>query len=335
MKFEHVIGLSVCAVLAAGCGKSPSSGPSPATPGSSSKTIRIAVIPKGTTHEFWKSVHAGAEAAAKEEGAEIVWKGPLREDDRESQIKVVEDFVTNKVNGIVLAPLDDTALRTPVDDAVKSGIPVVIIDSALKSPDYTSFVATDNLKGGELAGKRLVDLLGGKGKVVMMRYQEGSASTHDREEGFMNVVKAAKGIEVVSSNQYGGATTESAQKTGENLLTPYKKPDGSISIDGIFCPNESTTFGMLRVLQDGGLAGKVKFVGFDSSPKLVDGLKSGQINGLVLQNPYKMGYLGVKTLCQSIKGAKVDKRIDTGVSLVTKDNMNTPDISKLLAPPQA
>lgn len=334
MKFEHVIGLSVFAVLAAGCGKTPSSGPSPAAPGSTTATMKIAVIPKGTTHEFWKSVHAGAQDAAKEENADIIWKGPLREDDRDSQIKVVEDFETAKVSGIVLAPLDDTALRTPVAEAVKSGIPVVIIDSALKSQDYTSFVATDNLKGGELAGKRLVDLLGGKGKVVMMRYQEGSASTHDREEGFLSAVKAAPGIQVISSNQYGGATTESAQKTGENLLTPYKKADGSITIDGIFCPNESTTFGMLRVLQDGGLAGKVKFVGFDSSPKLVDGLKSGQINGLVIQNPYKMGYLGVKTLIQSLKGGKVEKRIDTGVNLVTKENMDSPDMKKLLVPPQ-
>lgn len=328
MKFQYLFGLGLCALMAAGCGKQS------ATPPATGGTLKIAVIPKGTTHEFWKSVHAGAADAAKEEGAEIVWKGPLKEDDRESQIKVVEDFIVNKVNGIVLAPLDDTALRIPVSEATKSGIPVVIIDSALKSEDYVSFVATDNLKGGELAGKRMIELLGGKGKVVMMRYQEGSASTHDREEGFLSAMKAAKGIEVVSSNQYGGATTESAQKTGENLLTPYTKADGSLAIDGIFCPNESTTFGMLRVLQDGGTAGKVKFVGFDSSPKLVDALKDGQINGLVIQNPYKMGYLGVKTLVQSLKGTTVEKRIDTGVSLATKENLSTPEMQKLLAPPQ-
>jgi ribose transport system substrate-binding protein len=330
MKVEKIVGLGLCAILAAGCGNKPAA-PPPA--GEAGKTLKIAVIPKGTTHEFWKAIHAGAAAAAKEEGVEIVWKGPLREDDRESQIKVVEDFVVNKVNGIVLAPLDDTALRVPVAEAAKSGIPVLIIDSALKSPDYVSFVATDNLKGGELAGKRLIELLDGKGKVVMMRYQEGSASTHDREEGFLNAIKTAKGIQVISSNQYGGATTESAQKTGENLLTPYKKADGSLGVEGIFCPNESTTFGMLRVLQDGGIAGKVKFVGFDSSPKLVDALKSGQINGLILQNPYKMGYLGVKTLAQSLKGTKVEKRIDTGVGLVTKENMDTPEMVKLLTPP--
>jgi ribose transport system substrate-binding protein len=326
-----MIGLALFAAILTGCGNK-SSAPPPT--GEAGKSLKIAVIPKGTTHEFWKAVHAGAADAAKEDGVEIVWKGPLKEDDRESQIKVVEDFVVNKVSGIVLAPLDDTALRTPVAEATKSGIPVLIIDSALKSQDYVSFVATDNFKGGQIAGKQLIELLGGKGKVVMMRYQEGSASTHDREEGFLSAIKAAPGIQVLSSNQYGGATTESAQKMGENLLTPYKTPDGSVGVDGIFCPNESTTFGMLRVLQDGGFAGKVRFVGFDSSQKLVDALKAGQIDGLVLQNPYKMGYLGVKTLVQSLKGTKVEKRIDTGVTLATKENMDTAAIQKLLAPPR-
>jgi ribose transport system substrate-binding protein len=334
MRFTYPALAGLAALLLAGCGGKDSKSNTPPTSGATPGATRIAVIPKGTTHEFWKSIHAGAADAAKELGVEIIWKGPLKEDDRESQIKVVEDFITNKASGMVLAPLDDTALRVPVAEAVKQGIPVVIIDSALKADDYVSFVATDNFKGGQLAGKRLVELLGGKGKVVMMRYQEGSASTHEREEGFLSIVKAAPGIQLLSTNQYGGATTESAQKMGENLLAPYRKPDGTLALDGIFCPNESTTFGMLRVLQDGGTAGKVKFVGFDSSPKLVDALKAGQIHGLVLQNPYKMGYLGVKTLVQSLKGEKVEKRVDTGVAVATKENMATPDIAALLAPKQ-
>jgi ribose transport system substrate-binding protein len=333
MRFTVAAALGLGVMLAAGCGKKePASTPTPGAP--TTGATRIAVIPKGTTHEFWKSIHAGAADAAKETGVEIIWKGPLKEDDRESQIKVVEDFITSKVSGIVLAPLDDTALRTPVAEAVKQGIPVVIIDSGLKSEDYVSFVATDNFKGGEMAGKRMVELLKGEGSVIMMRYQEGSASTHEREEGFLKAVKAAPGIRILSDNQYAGPTTESAQKTGENLLAPYRKSDGTLGVDGIFCPNESSTFGMLRVLQDGGFAGKVRFVGFDASPKLVDALKAGQIDGLVLQNPYKMGYLGVKTLADSLKGVKVEKRVDTGVSLATKENMETAEIKALLNPKQ-
>jgi len=237
---------------------------------------RIAVIPKGTTHVFWKSIHAGALKAQKDLKAsglnvEVIWKGPLKEDDRESQIRVVEDFVTRGVTGIVLAPLDDAALRMPVKDAVNNGIPVVIIDSGLKSDDYTSFVATDNYIGGRKGGERLAEILGGKGKVIMLRYQEGSASTMNREQGFLDVLKEKyPDIEVVSANQYGGATTESAYQASENLLAPLRTADGGLTIDGIFCPNESTAFAMLRALEDSNLAGKVKYVGFDSSDRLPD-----------------------------------------------------------------
>jgi ribose transport system substrate-binding protein len=299
---------------------------------------RIAVIPKGTTHIFWKSIHAGAIKAQqelKDSGldVEIIWKGPLKEDDRESQIRVVEDFVTRGVSAIVLAPLDDVALRMPVKDAVSNGIPVVIIDSGLESEDYVSFVATDNKIGGRKGGERLAEILGGKGKVIMLRYQEGSASTMNREQGFLDVLREKyPQVEVVSSNQYGGATTESAYTASENLLAPLRKSDGSLTIDGIFCPNESTAFAMLRALQDSDLAGKVKYVGFDSSDRLVQGLRNGEIHGLVLQDPINMGYLGVKTVVEHLQGRKVKKRIDTGSEVATPENMDDPKMKNLLEP---
>ncbi len=303
---------------------------------SSKYKYRIAVIPKGTTHIFWKSIHAGAVKGEQEFqalGVDAIWKGPLKEDDRESQIRVVEDFITRGVAGIVLAPLDDVALRGPVREAVNRGIPVVIIDSGLKSKDYVSFVATDNYVGGRKGGRRLAEILGGKGRVILLRYQEGSASTMNREQGFLDVLKEEyPQIEVVRSNQYGGATTESAYEASEGLLMPLRTPDGGLTIDGIFCPNESTTFGMLRALQDGGLAGKVKFVGFDSSERLVAGLKKGEIHGLVLQDPINMGYLGVKTMIRHLEGEQVEKRIDTGSEVATPENMNEPKIKNLLEP---
>jgi len=298
----------------------------------------IAVIPKGTTHVFWKSIHAGAvkaEQELKDSGleVEVIWKGPLKEDDRESQIRVVEDFITRGVSGIVLAPLDDAALRMPVRDAVNNGIPVVIIDSGLKSEDYTSFVATDNYIGGRKGGKRLAEILDGKGKVIMLRYQEGSASTMKREQGFLDVLEEKyPEIEVVSASQYGKATTESAYRASENLLAPLWRPDGGLTIDGIFCPNESTTFGMLRALEDMGLAGKVKYVGFDSSDRLVQAMRKGYIKGLVLQDPINMGYLGVKTMVAHLSGQKVDKRIDTGSVVATPENMDEPKMKNLLEP---
>jgi len=303
--------------------------------GRSKDRHRIAVIPKGTTHIFWKSIHAGAvkaEQEFQELGVEVIWIGPLKEDDRESQIKVVENFVRRGVSGIVLAPLDDTALCMPVRDAVNNRIPVVIIDSGLKGEDYVSFVATDNYVGGRKGGEHLAKILGGKGKVIMLRYQEGSASTMKREKGFLDALEKYPEIEVVSSNQYGGATTESAYLASENLLAPLRTPDGGLTIDGIFCPNESTAFAMLRALQDSGLAGKVKYVGFDSSERLVKGLETGEIHGLVLQDPINMGYLGVKTMVKHLQGEKVDKQIDTGSVVATPENMNVPEIRKLLEP---
>jgi len=295
-------------------------------------TITIAVIPMGTTHEYWKSIHAGAVKASQELGVEIIWKGPLKEDNRDAQVSVVEDFITRGVSGIVLAPLDEAALRVPVENAVRSGIPVVIVDSDLRSEAYTCFASTDNYLGGRMGAQRLIDLLRGTGKVIMLRGQEGSASTMKRERGFLDEIATAPGIEVVSSNQYGGAMTEMAYQASENLLARLKGPDGQLTIQGIFTVNESTTFGMLRALQDGGFAGNVKFVGFDSSIKLVEALRKGEIHGLVLQNPFAMGYEGVKAIVAHLKGEQVPRRIDTGVLVATPENMTQQDVRERLQP---
>jgi ribose transport system substrate-binding protein len=316
-----VIGLALAAV-AAGCG------------GASDEAGRltIAMIPKGTTHSFWQSIHAGGEKAAQELGVTLIWRGPLREDDRASQISEVEGFITRGVSGIALAPLDETALALPVADAQRQKIPVVIFDSGLKDADYVSFVATDNRQGGRLAGEHVAKRLDGKGRVILLRYAEGHDSTSQREEGFLEALAAHKGIEILSSNQYVGADVEGAYKRGESLLSRYSRPDGSLDVDAIFCVNESSTFAIMRVLQDHGWAGKVRFVGFDASDNLVKGLASGDIDALVIQDPVKMGYLAIKTLVAHIKGEPVEKRIDTGVHLATKENMDTPEMKELLTP---
>jgi ribose transport system substrate-binding protein len=326
--------LGVLAVAPLACKKGDGSGPSGSgSAAAGEKPLRIAVVPKGTTHEFWKAVHAGAAKAAKELGVEIVWKGPLKEDDLKSQVDLVQSFTAQGVAGMVLAPLNDSALAAPVKAAVKSGVPVVIFDSDLKGNEHASFVATDNRAAGALAGKKLGELLGGKGNVVVLRYQEGSASTHNREEGFLEAIKKFPDIKLVSDNQYGGATTETAFSASENLLIAQQAAKGQLQ--GVFCPNESTTFGMLLALEKAGLAGKVRFIGFDSSTKLIEGVKAGTIDGLVLQNPFNMGYLAVKTLTAHLKKEKVEARIDTGASLIDKANMDQPEMKALLSPPLA
>ena len=301
-------------------------------PGTSSSSLTIAMIPKGTSHTFWQSIHAGANRAAKELGIELIWRGPLREDDRDSQVSEIQGFISRGVSGIAIAPLDEAALVGPVNDAMDKKIPVVVFDSGLKGDNYVSFVATDNYKGGQLGGERLIESIGGKGRVVLLRYAEGHDSTTKREEGFLAAMKANPAIEVVSSNQYVGTDVEEAYKRTESILSTYKKPDGSLTIDGIFCANESSSFAAMRVLKDNGWAGKLHFVGFDSSDNLVKGLQEGTLDGLVLQDPVKMGYLAIKTLVAHIKGDKVEPRIDTGVQVATKDNMDKPGMKELVHP---
>jgi ribose transport system substrate-binding protein len=313
-----LLGFSFLAGLLASCGCASEAGPT---------KLRIAVIPKGTTHEFWKAIHAGAETAAKELGVEIAWKGPQKEDDRDEQIKVVEDFVTRHVDGIVVAPLDDKALARPLEDANSEGIPVIVIDSDVDWPSRVSFIATDNYKGGVMGAEELGRLLGGKGKALMMRYVVGSASTTEREAGFLDTLKAKfPDIEVLSENQYAGAGLDSAQRTSENLLTKFPE------VEGIFCPNESALFGMLRALQDSGRAGKVRVVGFDATDKLAAALRAGELDGLIVQNPFAMGDLGVRRMVDHIRGQSVEARIDTGVVLATRENMDRPEIARVLSP---
>ena len=292
-----------------------------------SEGLEIAVIPKGMAHPYWKSVKAGAEKAAQELGnVAILWKGAENESDRNQQIQIVQTFVGRGVKGIVLAPLDDTALVGPVEQAVARNIPVVIIDSGLKTEKQTSFVATDNLEGGRMAARRLGEVLGGKGKALMLRYNEGSASTRDREEGFLEEMKAKfPNIELVSTNQYAGVTKETASKAAQNLLNKFT------DVEGVFASNESASFGMLLALKNSQKAGQVKFVGFDCSEGLLQGMKDGFVHGLIAQDPFNMGYQGVKTAVAAIKGEKVEKRIPTNVLTVTKENMEQPDVKKVIS----
>ncbi len=297
-------------------------------------TYHIAVIPKGTTHVFWKSIHAGAIRAEHELNdsgipVKIIWKGPLKEDDRSAQINVVENFIGQKIDGIVLAPLDSKALVAPVIKAERAGIPTVIFDSGLEYDGIVSFAATDNYKGGRIAGECLVELLGGKGKVIMMRYMVGSASSTAREQGFLDVISQYSKIHLLSDDKYTGATRDTAYSASQNILNRYGE-----EVDGIFMPNESSTNGMLLALRSIGRAGgDVKFVGFDGGDQNVQGIESGDLQGIVIQDPFKMGYTAVKLMVQYLQSLSIEKRVNTGVTLVTPDNLNDEYIQMLLFPP--
>jgi ribose transport system substrate-binding protein len=309
---------------------------STSTPGGA-KEIRIGMVPKGSTHEHWKRVRLGAEKAAEEYRkagvpVTVLWKSPIREDDREEQVKVVEGFISQGISGLVLAPLDSTALLRPVEEARSAGIPTVIFDSALADPSKAvSYVSTDNAEGGRLAASRMGEVLKGRGTVLMLRYQEGSAATEEREKGFLDELKTGfPGITVTSSDQYAGATRDTAKRTSENLLNRYAD-----RVDGIFTPNESSTAGMLLALQDIGKAGKIAFVGFDYSSSFIAPLERGELAGFVVQNPVNMGYLSVRTMVDHLQGRSVAPQVDTGVLMVTTDNLKAPEIVSVIHPPGA
>ncbi|UCD76451.1 MAG: substrate-binding domain-containing protein [Phycisphaerales bacterium] len=322
LAFGVALGLS-------GCGRETGGGEAtpPEAAGGAESRRTVAVIPKGTTHVFWKAVQAGAEKAGEDLGVETIWKGPLKENDRAQQIQVVQQFIAQNVDGIVLAPLDSRALLGPVREAADRNIPVVIFDSALEGnagEDFVSFVATDNRAGGRTAGEHLAALLEGKGKVVLFRYLAGSASTTNREEGFLEAIAQHPDIEVIVENRFAGPTAGEAQASALNMIDKLRQADG------IFASNESATNGMLQALTKEKLAGQVKFVGFDASPPLIEGLESGAIHGLIVQNPRRMGYLAVTTLIQHLNGEDVEQIIDTGAALVTLENMNDPEIKVLI-----
>ncbi len=332
-------------LLAAGCGTSSdnpeSTGPAPPAAGGTTsdaggtppeaaqRKLRIAVIPKGTSHDFWKSVHYGAQQAADELGVEIVWQGTLDEKDKEGQINIVDQFILKRVDGICLAPIDRTALVSVVQSARTRGIPTVIFDSGLEGPEnYVSYVATDNYQGGVLAARRLGALLQGQGNVILLRYQAGSESTEQREQGFLDTLaKEFSGITVLSENQRVDSSDEQAKEVADALLLKYKT-----QVNGVFTVCEPNNRGMLLALRTAQLAGRVKFVGFDTDPAFVEALRQGEMHGIVLQDPVKMGYLAVTTMVDHLRGQQVPPRISTGEYLATPDNMDSPEIHALLHP---
>ncbi len=292
----------------------------------------IAGVPMHRSIEYWVFVQAGAMRAAKDLDVDLIWQGPFKGNDRQGQRQICDSMILRGANAMVLAPLDSKVLRASAQDAVRTGIPVVIIDSALEYDEQSSFIATDNLAAGKLGGHHLANLLGGKGKVAVLRGVEGTASTDAREKGFLEAMKDYPGIEVVSSNQRGGANVETARKASENILAPLRNADGSIKLDGVFCSMESLTLGMLLALQDGGLAGKVKLVGFDFSKPLIEAVEDGRLSALVAQDPVKLGYLGVQKAVAVARGEPVDKWIEVKPTLVTKDNVNDPAVRKQIEP---
>jgi ribose transport system substrate-binding protein len=323
--------------LAAGCNEGPAD------------KYRVVVIPKGLTHEFWQSIHRGAVRASADLlqqkppiAVGILWDGPLRERDALAQIRIVDRRIATGVDGIVLAPQHSRTMVAPVERAVARHVPVVIIDSGLENQELiVKYVATNNYNGGWLAGQHLLKVLEAEGKtaprLVLFRYQVGSESTEQREKGFedhVNQYIAKRGLDPdkvwLSRDKYAGATKDSALKEAAPLVNRLRD-----LIDGIFAVNESAASGMLDALRSLGLNRKVRLMGFDSSQPLLQAVREGDVDGLILQDPYKMGYLGTWILVQYLEGFVVDadgKALSTGEHVITRDNVDALTTQELFDP---
>ncbi len=286
----------------------------------------VGVVPKGTNHTFWQSVHAGAIKAGREFELEIVWNAPQMEIDSARQIAIVENLITRRADGIVLAPVDEDALVTVVERAADRGIPVAIFDSAINTDRIITFVATDNYQGGVMAAERMAEILGGQGKVGVIGFMPGSASTMKREAGFLETVSGqSPGIEVVGV-KFNMADRAKALAEAENLLTAH--PD----LAGFFADNESSVDGTVQAVKQRGLAGKVRIVGFDASESLVADMRAGVIDSIVVQDPFKMGYESTRQLALHLRGGEVERQIDSGAYLLRPENVDTPEMQAIVFP---
>jgi ribose transport system substrate-binding protein len=287
---------------------------------------QVAVIPKGTAHVFWQTVHAGANAAGEEFHVEILWNGPPVETDYSRQIEIMDSMIARHVSGIVLAATDRNALDASIDRAVRAKIPVTVFDSGVASTAFQSFVATDNFAGGQAAGRKLGELIGGKGMIGMVENAPGSVSTMDREAGFKDAIaKEFPKIKIVAE-QFSMSDRAKGLAATENILTAHP------GLAGIFASAEPASVAAAQALKSRGLVGKVRLVGFDSGDTLVDDLKDGSIDALVAQDPFKMGFEAVRTIAETLDGKTPPKRVDLPAVVITKADLDKPEIQALLNP---
>ena len=286
---------------------------------------RIGVVPKGRAHLFWQSVHAGANKAAGETGVEVEWNGPASETDFNGQLQIVEAMINKHLDAIVLAPIDKKAMVSVVERAMRANIPVVIFDSPVDTDQFVAQVATDNYKAGQLAAERMGKITDGKGKIAIVAVQVGAASTMAREQGFEDTIKSQfPGIRIMDK-RYGEAAVERSLTVAENMLTAYS------DLDAMFASNESSTVGASRAIKARG-GTKVQLVGFDSGPSLEEDLKSGVIDSLVVQDPFTMGYRALTIAVKKLNGETPQKIQNLEPHLVTRADLDKPDVRALLNP---
>ena len=296
-----------------------------ATPGCRRETRKIiGVIPQGRSHLFWQSIHAGAVAAARETGMEVLWNAPTSETDYSGQLQVMEAMINRRVDAIAVSPIDKKIMVGVVERAAREGIPVIIYDTGIDTEKFVCRVGTDNYAGGQLAAERMGQILKGTGEVLVVKCIPGSASTLAREQGFEDTLaKKYPGIRIVDW-RFGMSDFAKSLAVAENMLTAH--PDA----DGMFASNETGSVGAAQALK--GRRSKVRLVGFDWSPTLLDDLKTGVIDSLVVQHPFKMGYEAVMAAVKKLRGETPPRFNSLPPRLITRENLFDADVQQQLNP---
>jgi len=285
-------------------------------------TEDIAVIVKTNSSSYWQVVNKGAQAAAKELGITITYDGPAAETDINGQVAMVENAINRNVKGIILAPCDPKGLVKVAEAAKAAKIALIGIDSALDTK-CDSFLTTNNVAAGQKAAQELIKRAGKTGKVALMVYVAGAGSCVDRMKGFMDEIKAKSKLKIIGP-YYSDSDSAKAMNQMTDVLTA--NPD----LKAVFAANEPTAIGVGKAIDAAGKAGKLVAIGFDGAPILQDYVKKGVLQAIMVQSPYNMGYLGVKTAWDKIKGKKIKDFVDTGVFGVTTENIATDEAQKAL-----
>ncbi len=288
------------------------------------KKRTIGVVPQGRSHVFWQTIHAGAIAASREAGVEIFWNGPTSETDYRGQLQIVETMINRRLDAIALAPIDRKAMVAVVERATREKIPVIIFDSGIETEQFVAHIATDNYLAGRIAAERLATILDGKGKVAVVAAQPGAASTIAREQGFDDVMREQyPGIRVLDK-RFGMSDFAKSLAVAENMLTAY--PD----LDGLFASNETGSVGSAQAIK--ARRSRVRLVGFDWSPTLLEDLKAGVIDSLVVQHPFKMGYESVMAAVKKLEGGEPERIQKLQPKLVRAADLEDPEIKAQLYP---
>ncbi|WP_366749757.1 sugar ABC transporter substrate-binding protein [Tepidanaerobacter sp. EBM-38] len=309
-----IVGITLIFLLISGCGQQQESQPSDSEQvpqQEAEEPIKIGVVVKALNSDFWKTVEAGAKAAGKDLGIEVEVLGPSAETAVSEQIDMIEDQITKRVSALAVAPSQPASAIPVFDQAKAAGIPVVLIDTDAQWDDKVSFVGTGNYNGGKQAGEFIAEKLGKGGKVVILRGAVGDPTHDERSNGAIEVLKE-KGLEVIDI-QPANSERGLGMTVMENMLQVHS------DIQGMFATNDEMALGALRAIQAAGK--EIITVGFDGSPDALKSIEEGELTASVAQNSFNIGYQGVVAAVKAVRGEAVDKRIDTGTKIISKDNV--------------